>query len=215
MPSSWDHNLAGGHPVLDFVNTVDDWTKAGAPDYFTTFADAERFGEAVGLISRREALQLAESGSDIGRAAAGELRSLRQLRASLERIVRASIESRQPPQPDLAVIHRGFVEAVRATELVASPGAPLSRRIGVDANGPVALRLRILDAAMALLQSDALRQVKACPTCGWYFLDVSKNQSRVWCSMDSCGARAKARRYYHRTKRRSSSSGSRRARSRS
>ena len=57
-------------------------------------------------------------------------------------------------------------------------------------------------AAVALLVSDAMLRVKSCPTCGWFFLDVSKNRSRRWCSMDTCGAVAKARRYYRRLKER-------------
>jgi predicted RNA-binding Zn ribbon-like protein len=32
--------------------------------------------------------------------------------------------------------------------------------------------------------------------CLWLFLDDSKNGSRRWCSMQSCGNRAKARRHY-------------------
>ena len=31
--------------------------------------------------------------------------------------------------------------------------------------------------------------------CGWLFLDTSRNQSRRWCSMKSCGNRAKVRRH--------------------
>jgi predicted RNA-binding Zn ribbon-like protein len=221
MPSSWNHTLAGGHPVLDFVNTLDDWTQPDALDYFETFADAVRFAEAVGMVSPSEAGALTRAArqsatgakSTRSVATSAELTALRRLRTSLERIFKASIEGKPTPAADVAVVRRNFIEAARGTEFVASPGAPLARRIGVDANGPAALRLRVVDSAVALLQSEALRQVKVCPSCGWYFLDVSKNQSRVWCSMDSCGARAKAQRYYHRTKRRSS--GSRPARSRS
>jgi predicted RNA-binding Zn ribbon-like protein len=32
------------------------------------------------------------------------------------------------------------------------------------------------------------------------FLDLSRNHSRRWCDMTSCGNRAKARRYYTRHK---------------
>jgi predicted RNA-binding Zn ribbon-like protein len=35
-----------------------------------------------------------------------------------------------------------------------------------------------------------------------YFYDVSKNQTRRWCSMDVCGNRAKVAAYYHRAVRR-------------
>jgi len=43
-------------------------------------------------------------------------------------------------------------------------------------------------------QADRLRRC-ASPTCRWLFLDRSKNHSRVWCEMASCGSRAKMRRY--------------------
>jgi predicted RNA-binding Zn ribbon-like protein len=182
------------------VNTLDDWTEPNALDYFETFADAARFAQAVGIVSPRDARALARS-AKASFAKSAELTALRQLRGSLERIFRASVEGRPAPAADVAVVRRNFIEAARATEFVAAAGAPLARRIGVDTNGAAALRLRVVDSAATLLQSDVVRRVKVCPTCGWYFLDVSKNQSRVWCSMDTCGARAKARRYYRRTKR--------------
>jgi predicted RNA-binding Zn ribbon-like protein len=48
--------------------------------------------------------------------------------------------------------------------------------------------------------SHKLDRVRSCQgdTCGWLFLDMSKNRSRRWCSMSDCGNTAKARRYYHR-----------------
>lgn len=48
----------------------------------------------------------------------------------------------------------------------------------------------------ALLRASARpgwSRVKACPGtgCGWVFLDGSRNSSRRWCDMTSCGSRAK------------------------
>ena len=37
-------------------------------------------------------------------------------------------------------------------------------------------------------------------TCGWLFLDTTRNHSRRWCDMRGCGNRAKVRR--HRQKQR-------------
>jgi hypothetical protein len=34
--------------------------------------------------------------------------------------------------------------------------------------------------------------------CGWLFIDESRNQSRVWCAMGTCGSRAKMTRYRRR-----------------
>lgn len=50
-------------------------------------------------------------------------------------------------------------------------------------------------AAARLAVEDRLGRVKICPAddCRWAFYDSSKNQSRQWCSMKTCGNRAKAR----------------------
>lgn len=46
------------------------------------------------------------------------------------------------------------------------------------------------------------RRLKMCPgdNCGWLFIDETKNSRRTWCSMESCGNRAKAARHYQRKK---------------
>jgi len=43
-------------------------------------------------------------------------------------------------------------------------------------------------------------RMKACKAddCRWAFLDTSKNRSRAWCSMESCGNRAKVHAYRQR-----------------
>lgn len=72
-------------------------------------------------------------------------------------------------------------------------GANLSpARGGVDA-----LAARVL-AAVAEAQAEGVwERLKACPAddCQVAFYDNSRNRSRVWCSMDVCGNRAKTRSY--------------------
>nr|WP_319384144.1 CGNR zinc finger domain-containing protein [uncultured Roseibium sp.] len=45
-------------------------------------------------------------------------------------------------------------------------------------------------------------RLKMCPgdNCGWLFIDETRNSRRTWCSMESCGNRAKAARHYQRTR---------------
>ena len=64
---------------------------------------------------------------------------------------------------------------------------------------------RLAAACVELVQTVDVRQLKACPLdqggCGWLFLDRSRNGSRRWCTMDDCGAHAKARRLTERRRR--------------
>jgi predicted RNA-binding Zn ribbon-like protein len=61
----------------------------------------------------------------------------------------------------------------------------------------------VRSAADVLTDGDLLRRVRRCggAGCNWLFLDTSKNRTRQWCSMRSCGNREKARRHYQRTRR--------------
>jgi predicted RNA-binding Zn ribbon-like protein len=60
----------------------------------------------------------------------------------------------------------------------------------------------ILAAVAATMADGTWDRLKACrdETCRWAFLDTAKNRSRAWCSMRSCGNRAKVRAYRDRTK---------------
>jgi predicted RNA-binding Zn ribbon-like protein len=194
--------LVGGHPALDFINTVHDWTVSEPRDYLSEFADAIRFGEAVGLLTRADDLRLPRRTPHV------ELRRLRELRALLKRIFQMCLSGEAPSSADLGELSANLAEAAQATRLIVatrthrSYEVPVIPEITAEKAGDALLRLRIVEAAVALLVSDAMLRVKSCPTCGWLFLDVSKNRSRRWCSMDTCGAVAKARRYYRRLKER-------------
>jgi predicted RNA-binding Zn ribbon-like protein len=68
-------------------------------------------------------------------------------------------------------------------------------------------------SAAALLAEGEGALVGRCqaPGCGWVFLDVSRNRSRLWCSAELCGNRVRARR--HAAARRGSEARARPARS--
>jgi predicted RNA-binding Zn ribbon-like protein len=191
--------LAGGHPALDFINTVHDWTATEPRDYLSEFADAIRFGETAGLLTRADVSRLP------CRTPRLELKRLRKLRGLLRRIFQMRLSGEAPSSTDLERLGDDLFESARATRLMATSDRRSSqllmrREVNAELAGDALLRLRIVEAGVALLVSGAMPRVKSCPTCGWFFLDLSKNRSRRWCSMDTCGAVAKSRRYYQKLK---------------
>jgi len=60
----------------------------------------------------------------------------------------------------------------------------------------------ILASALRLLSSPDLGRLRECAAerCGRLYLDHTKNRSRRWCDMATCGNRAKARRHQARTR---------------
>ena len=186
-------NLIAGDPSLELLNTISDWTAAEPRDYLPNLGEAFRLGTLVGLLAPAEAKRLAVL------PAGTELRRLKELRSRLQRIVRSAINGKPPADEDLDALARDAADAAHEAELRMA-GDRLTRVIPVEKAGVATLRWRIVEAAIALLASDELARVGACPTCGWFFLDITKNRSRRWCSMATCGSVDKSRRYYWRTR---------------
>lgn len=59
---------------------------------------------------------------------------------------------------------------------------------------------RVLAAVYAAIADGSFARLKACARddCRWVFYDSSRNHSGTWCSMRSCGNRAKAERFRRR-----------------
>lgn len=74
---------------------------------------------------------------------------------------------------------------------------------GMPENPPPPLEGLLAASAISILADPReRRRLKMCPgdNCGWLFIDETKNSRRTWCSMESCGNRAKAARHYQRKK---------------
>lgn len=74
--------------------------------------------------------------------------------------------------------------------------------LDVKSGTALALLAPVLWSAGDLLASAKLAKVRRCanPECLYLFIDESRAGRRRWCTMSSCGNRAKARRHYHKSK---------------
>src|SRR5688572_2062776 len=124
-----------------------------------------------------------------------------EARATIHRAVEPAAGGKTPAAADLETLN---------ALLAAAPARTTLRRErngfswDVDMRGSTALGqlAPVLWSAGDLLTGARLDKVKRCanPECGWLFLDDSRAGKRRWCSMSSCGNRAKARRHYHKVK---------------
>lgn len=174
----------GGLLCLDFVNTVD-WRTSANPAEFLTGGEAVDAWLALAL--DRPPMHLTNA------AVAG----LRDLREALYRLITGS-----PRSGDLAVLNRALGQGGDRRSLTEGPDgyrwAPPE-----EATGLAVLKAALArDTADLLVDPERLAKVKECQGkgCGWLFLDESRGGNRRWCSMQSCGNRAKARAHYHRSK---------------
>lgn len=87
--------------------------------------------------------------------------------------------------------------AARSAQLFVDFGTGARARLRPAAHGVDAALGTLLAYAFEAMSDGSWRRLKACNEhdCRWAFYDRSKNQTGSWCSMRSCGNRAKARRF--------------------
>jgi len=196
-------DLAGGHPALDLVNSLDNRFRADGPsERLASYADLLRFTVESGLLRPKQAYSLGKvAGSD---AATGALRAVHELREATAAVCYALVEEKAPPPDDIATLERCFLAADQHRELCWQPPThDPEARANITwqwrrAESNPSLPAWLLSQAVAeLLLSDRMSLIKTCDveTCRWLFLDTSKNHTRRWCNMKVCGNRMKARRF--------------------
>jgi predicted RNA-binding Zn ribbon-like protein len=186
--------LHGGHPALDFVNTVHSWDHPGARDYFQSGADVAAWMQHMGLASPATADRFARLPP---RRSAALLRAARRLRDCLHELFSGVGHGRAPPDRELDWFNGELARLARYRQLVPANGS-LAWQCSPSPAATTSLLAPVVFAAAELLADAELARVKECPPpdgCGWLFLDASRNGRRTWCSMQSCGNLAKVRRY--------------------
>jgi predicted RNA-binding Zn ribbon-like protein len=194
-PSDYVFELDGGRACLDFANTVD-----SSGEHLNTYADLAAFAAQSDLITREDADRLRAEGQRDPLVAEGVLVRAKRLRTSIYAIFSALAAGNPAPERDLELLNIDLAASLSHARVVASDDTDGYRWSwsGGSLDAPI---WPISRSAADLLTSDQDRRlVRECGAddCRWVFLDTSKNRSRQWCSMQSCGNREKARRHYQR-----------------
>lgn len=164
--------------IQAFVNSVD---LEDGPEQLSDAAHLHEWMAAHGLLD--PGAEPADA-VDLGHAIA--------LREALRGIIGANTGGAVYPV-DVATLN----EAAAASRLRPRFGSDGRARLEPEAGGVTGALGRIVAAAFAAMDDDDWERLKLCssPTCRWAYFDRSRNHSSRWCSMASCGNRAKARRF--------------------
>jgi len=174
------HRFSGGRLALDVVNTV---VCRGDPARRT-----DRFAQEGSVVDfARAATQFCSDEVNHRQItpppSAAALQALLHLREATNAWLRPQ-SSGEIDNP--AILHRLFKACAAAC-------SPTSSSTGEVTLGEAAAR-----SAMAFFDPALVQRTRICPNCDWLFVDKSKNRSRLWCDMNVCGNRAKARAHYAR-----------------
>jgi len=195
-----DIRFIGESLCLDFVNTVHNYGSADPREELNSFEDLVVWGQRAGIIKTAEIRHLSHTARRKPSKAERFLKHVKHLRRSLYGVFYSISKKRPIEQSHLPLIKRHLSRSLKHMTIRIEQGR---YRLSPDQTEPSANRLlsMILESTLRLLISEQdLLRVRQCEgeNCTWLFLDRSKNRSRKWCEMESCGSRAKARRYYYR-----------------
>lgn len=185
--------LDGGRLCLDFVNTIHDLYAADVEDYVH---QPERFIEwcvRAGALRSDEHITALKGGGQ----RASLMRKVRGLRHQLHALLSSRVDGARPTGEAVQCLDQ-WLHRAWASQLLGSDGQMHWRDDARDAQLPLK---RIALDALDLLGDPSASRLRRCAnttSCGWLFLDTSKNQRRRWCAMETCGTLDKMQRYRHR-----------------
>ncbi len=200
-PAQPVYDASGGHPCLDFVNSVDRTLGKPWVDRLTDYGAFLRWCAEAGTLPAARAASLARAARRSPKAAGAALARVRALREATYRIFAALAAGEAPAPDDLELLNAEL--ALALSRLRIEPGAGgYAWRFRDDPDELVAPLRPLVRSAAQLLTSSERELVKRCAsaTCLWLFLDRTRNHARRWCDMKVCGNRDKVRRHRRRAR---------------
>lgn len=187
----------GGHVALDLLNTVA-WRldSARTIDRLSDGAALISWARFVGLLD--EDLADAMAAELAGDEAAGRrvATHVRRTREQLYVVLQPLAVGAQPAPRDVDDLRRWLLGVLGRADVTSA--MPLEWSTGLRSLRDLPDRLGL--EAWSLLEREDRGRIRQCQdsSCGWLFLDRTRNASRVWCSSADCGNRTRARRHHQR-----------------
>ena len=189
----------GGWLCLDFVNTGSKYhSHSPVVDYIESYNDVVAWARQASLISAEQEAALIEKAEREPRKATAVLGRMRNVRDAMHWVFSAASTGEPVRKEALDALNTEVSTALAHGRLAATAEGFEWRWPGF-ADDLESLIWPVAKSAADLLTSERLARVRECAsdTCGWLFIDASKNHSRRWCDMRDCGNSAKAKRHYH------------------
>ena len=189
----------GGCTCFDFVNTVDQRLGPPVREYLRSYDDLLVLSERLELLPK-------ETLGALGAYAARHPGEAEEARGEIIRVrenlyaLFAAVAAGKPVEPAVLAMFNHDLGMMFSRLRFGNRAGTLELALDM-APDDLYLPLRLaLQSAYDLLVNYPPSRIKSCPSCSWLFLDASKNNTRRWCDMQSCGSNDKAKRYYHRKK---------------
>jgi predicted RNA-binding Zn ribbon-like protein len=189
----------GGELCLDFCNSGQGIRGSRGEEWITDFAALLTWLQAAGALAPRQVSALRTAAEQAPPAAERVWSRALAFREALARVLLARAREKLPAGEDLRALEAEYARTARYGRLASTEEG---FRWTVDPQADeLELALRpIVESAISLMTSPRMARLRRCgnDTCYWLFIDETKNCSRRWCEMASCGNLMKVRRHRER-----------------
>jgi predicted RNA-binding Zn ribbon-like protein len=192
---------SGNWLCLDFTHTLDDRYSDHPKELLGSYRDLVFWSQYVHILKDEQAQHLFGEAASRPAEASAALKRAIDVREIIYRVFLAIAEGVAPEEVALTAFNAALAEALSHACIVSRDGSFVLDWAGKEDAFDVIL-WEVVRSAADLLTAEELSAVRACAAedCKWLFLDTSKNRSRRWCDMKTCGNRNKAHRHYERKK---------------
>lgn len=189
---SFQFPILGGRACLDFANTLGGIRGGKVFEHLDDYVDVLAWATQADLLTRAQAQELQVAAKNNPTQVKRVLARGLTLREGIYGIFSALATGKDAPTSGLTVLNNELVEAMTNARIVQRSGA-FDWHLPLKTCGMFLPLYAVARDAAELLTSSHLTEVGECAreTCGWLFLDTTRNHSRLWCDMRLCGNRAK------------------------
>ena len=190
-----------GALCLDFCNTGEGARGHRHVEWISDFGDLVDWLEAAAAVPASLAVRLRKAGVKSSPAAAHAWARAIRFREALFRVLDRRAAGGVAPSEDLAAIEAEYFSAVVFARLTWAESR-FAWILDGKASTLDSVMQPLVESALSLLTSERLARLRRCgnSTCHWLFIDDTKNHSRRWCEMASCGNVNKVRRHRERAR---------------
>jgi predicted RNA-binding Zn ribbon-like protein len=188
--------LDGGSPCLDFVNTVRSRFEHPLYEFILSPYDWLKWIYRVKLLNDPEMEQIKKYVIHNPAKAAIELKRIIEAREVLYQIFRVLANKKVPLSQHITLLNRELSRTLRYLKIEFTDDLKIKEKWDDKSFNLLYTLHPVLKSSYDLLLSDAFNHLKECRHCGWIYLDKSKNNSRRWCNMKTCGNTEKTKKYY-------------------
>lgn len=186
-----NYKLIGGVACFDFTNTVS-WRETEHPhEWFNSFENFTKWAEITEILEKAQAKELLKTlQSSEEEEGERHLNRMIETREFLFDLFNHQIQEGVVRQYDLQQLSI-LGQVIHNHQRLARSGNSYQWAWKDDVSPLDKIYYTVIGSALEVITRHDLSRIKKCPSCQWLYMDMSKNKSRRWCTMEDCGNRHK------------------------